>query len=116
MDNFEVGDIVDFILLARDKIGTYKITKVIPYSDPNGCAKCDYRATRIDLEIEVENCYIDDSSRNKLFKVEAVAQTVVASIVSNKAPINDHTCPNKWCGNNRCSKSEKVCWKCGGNL
>ena len=28
--------------------------------------------------------------------------------------INDHTCPG--CGNNRCSKSERTCWKCGGKL
>jgi hypothetical protein len=28
--------------------------------------------------------------------------------------VNDHTCPT--CGNNRCSKSEKTCWRCGGVL
>jgi hypothetical protein len=35
---------------------------------------------------------------------------------SNKIgpPINDHVCPT--CKNDRCSKSEKSCWKCGGKL
>ena len=28
--------------------------------------------------------------------------------------INDHIC--RHCGNNRVSKSEKSCWKCGGSL
>lgn len=28
--------------------------------------------------------------------------------------INDHTCPT--CKNNRCSKTEKSCWKCGNKL
>lgn len=28
--------------------------------------------------------------------------------------INNHTCPS--CGNDRCSKTEKSCWKCGGKL
>ena len=28
--------------------------------------------------------------------------------------INDHSCPS--CGNDRCSKSERTCWKCGGKL
>lgn len=30
------------------------------------------------------------------------------------AAVNDHTCPS--CGNNRCSKAEVKCWKCGGVL
>jgi hypothetical protein len=28
--------------------------------------------------------------------------------------VNDHTCPT--CKNDRCSKTEKSCWKCGSNL
>lgn len=28
--------------------------------------------------------------------------------------INDHICPG--CGNNKCSKAERTCWKCGGAL
>jgi hypothetical protein len=32
----------------------------------------------------------------------------------NKVAINDYICP--CCGNDRCSKSELICWKCGGNL
>ena len=30
------------------------------------------------------------------------------------AAINDHVCPT--CQNDKCSKSEKVCWKCGNPL
>jgi len=31
-----------------------------------------------------------------------------------KSAINDHVCPG--CKNDRCSKSERICWKCGGSL
>lgn len=31
-------------------------------------------------------------------------------------PINDATCPNKWCRETRCSLSERVCWRCGTKL
>lgn len=30
------------------------------------------------------------------------------------AAVNDHVCPS--CNNNRCSKSEKSCWRCGSSL
>ena len=33
---------------------------------------------------------------------------------TSSAAINDHIC--KTCGNDRCSKTEKICWKCGGKL
>jgi hypothetical protein len=33
---------------------------------------------------------------------------------SSSAVINDHICPT--CSNNRCSKSEKTCWRCGNKL
>jgi hypothetical protein len=36
---------------------------------------------------------------------------VVIPVSSNGPVINDHTCPT--CRNDRCSKSEKTCWKCG---
>lgn len=34
--------------------------------------------------------------------------------VNPTVAVNDHTCPS--CKNDRCSKSEKTCWKCGGVL
>ena len=37
--------------------------------------------------------------------VEVQTQTTV---------MNDHTCPS--CGNDKCSKNEKSCWKCGSSL
>lgn len=33
---------------------------------------------------------------------------------NNQKAVNDFTCPH--CKNNRCSKSEKSCWLCGGKL
>ena|SRR6266446_1680116 len=39
----------------------------------------------------------------------------ISDPVSVTSPlVNDHTCPT--CKNDRCSKSEKSCWKCGGLL
>jgi hypothetical protein len=40
--------------------------------------------------------------------------TVPLTIASSKVLVNDHTCPT--CKNDRCSKSEKSCWKCGNQL
>lgn len=40
--------------------------------------------------------------------------TTQASVSATGQAINDHVCPT--CTNNRCSKSEKSCWKCGGKL
>jgi len=34
--------------------------------------------------------------------------------LNNSVAINNHICPH--CQNNRCSKSERSCWKCGGTL
>lgn len=35
--------------------------------------------------------------------------------LNDKAPaINNHICPT--CKNNRCSKSESICWRCGNKL
>jgi hypothetical protein len=40
----------------------------------------------------------------------------VSSYVSipSSVPTNDYTCPT--CKNDRCSKTEKSCWKCGSKL
>jgi hypothetical protein len=43
-----------------------------------------------------------------------VAITSIISIVSSSMPTNDYTCPS--CKNDRCSKTEKSCWKCGNKL
>lgn len=38
-----------------------------------------------------------------------------ALVSSNLAPaINNHTCV--YCGNDKCGKQEKSCWKCGGKI
>ncbi len=41
-------------------------------------------------------------------------QQQAPSMVASNAAINDHTCTS--CGNNRCSKTEKSCWKCGSPI
>jgi hypothetical protein len=38
----------------------------------------------------------------------------VVPVISSSVSINDHTCPT--CKNDRCSKTEKSCWKCGNSL
>lgn len=45
--------------------------------------------------------------------VATVASPPQATQTTSPA-INNHTCPT--CQNNRCSKAERICWKCGGNL
>lgn len=37
-----------------------------------------------------------------------------SSVNANSVAVNDHTCPS--CRNDKCSKTEKSCWKCGGDL
>ena len=38
----------------------------------------------------------------------------VATTSTSTVAVNDYVCPT--CKNDRCSKSEKTCWKCGGTL
>ncbi len=40
--------------------------------------------------------------------------TVSSNTAINAPAINNHTCPT--CRNDRCSKTEKSCWKCGSKL
>jgi hypothetical protein len=37
-----------------------------------------------------------------------------AGVHKQTIAMNDHTCPS--CGNDKCSKAEKSCWKCGATL
>lgn len=37
-----------------------------------------------------------------------------APLKATAAVVNDHVCPS--CGNDRCSKQERSCWKCGNRL
>lgn len=46
-------------------------------------------------------------------KDEVKAEIIIAKS-NNLAVVNDYICPT--CKNNRCSKSEKTCWKCGNPL
>jgi hypothetical protein len=50
---------------------------------------------------------------------EVVGDIVMGSVTSKvksepAVAVNDHTCPT--CKNNRCSRSEVNCWKCGNKL
>ena len=44
-----------------------------------------------------------------IFEVLAFSGAAAAA-----AAVNDHTCPG--CGNTRCSRAEKTCWRCGRQL
>lgn len=46
----------------------------------------------------------DDSSSDQRFSTDL-------GLNANVAVINDHVCPA--CKNDKCSKTEKSCWKCG---
>lgn len=59
------------------------------------------------------NCCCPCEVRPLTAKTAPVVEAV-SKIDTLAVAINDHTC--KWCGNNRCSKTEKSCWKCGGKL
>ncbi len=51
-------------------------------------------------------------SINGTFSIIAAANTTCNSTTNVvTAAVNDYTCPN--CNNNKCSRSEKSCWKCG---
>jgi hypothetical protein len=39
---------------------------------------------------------------------------IVKELDKKKPAVNDHVCP--CCGNDKVSKTEKSCWKCGGTL
>ena len=41
----------------------------------------------------------------------AIVNSVPVSVVNSAKAVNDYTCPA--CHNNKCSKTEKSCWKCG---
>lgn len=49
-----------------------------------------------------------------------VSNALPENIPAVKAPspmasvVNNHVCPT--CKNNRCSRSERICWRCGGAL
>ena len=61
------------------------------------------------------------SSPSEMVKVET-KKTIEGPIryvgetlkVESPKAINNHTCPG--CGNTKCSKDERSCWKCGGSL
>ena len=66
--------------------------------------------------------WIDDRNRNEYWNYEAVYQDSneewkpieQAPISKDSNPVNDHVCPA--CGNNKCSRSEIKCWRCGNKL
>ena len=43
-----------------------------------------------------------------------VSDDVVVKSTNSIVAVNDYTCPH--CKNDRCSRSERTCWKCGGVL
>jgi hypothetical protein len=47
-------------------------------------------------------------------KDAAATQAIYDALTTASKPINDHVCPS--CGNDKVSKTERSCWKCGGKL
>ena len=44
----------------------------------------------------------------------SVKDIQISGTVTMCAAVNDHICPS--CKNDRCSKTERTCWLCGGKL
>lgn len=56
---------------------------------------------------------------NGLWKYDGAAPSATCApmqdnVGDSSVPINDHICPS--CKNDKCSKTEVTCWKCGGKL
>ena len=67
------------------------------------------------VDIKHDLYYDDSIPAVKFGAFSTLASSVTATTVAvNESLVNDHTCGH--CGNNRCSKQEKTCWKCGATI
>lgn len=68
-------------------------------------------------DFEVRERHPDGTPGAAVYRPQASEHSIIPTSSDVGAPtiaINNHTCPS--CKNDRCSKSEKTCWKCGGKL
>jgi hypothetical protein len=63
-------------------------------------------------EFEIREVLADGSPGDLWHPLVEVPMAPIRSATA--APINDHVCPACW--NDKCSKTEKSCWKCGSPL
>jgi len=65
---------------------------------------------------EAQKCSEKMNKDNRFwtYKVIGDREEFQKTITASGVAINDHVCPV--CGNNRCSKTEKICWRCGNSL
>jgi predicted RNA-binding Zn-ribbon protein involved in translation (DUF1610 family) len=119
------SEIVDAIEIAFEKFGDgARMTRsaltgiVFNILNPNACMSDDeedFIYETICEEINVGNLGAVIGKAGGIFKPLAVhTNTVRAAQKNNSVAINDHVCPA--CGNDRVSKREKSCWKCGNSL
>lgn len=92
------GESSTIVLLYEEARGKYPIT----------LAKNVHQDSPVGLVIR--------TSRIAIFKLSGNASASAPALVAAApaAAVNDHTCPT--CKNTRCSRAEKTCWRCGGNL
>lgn len=81
----------------------------------SGIKICNYGAP-IPLSLENVTIILDYFNSNAPFKFDQWIIKIYpeSKDVNVNQIINDHTCPS--CKNDRCSRSEKSCWKCGEKL
>lgn len=79
------------------------------------CDELNAATASMTLGIKYEVRQLLPSGRS--LTIGAISKATIPSVVKEAAStlaVNDHTC--KACGNDRCSKTEKSCWKCGNKL
>ncbi len=74
-----------------------------------------FKLTKIECEEWLEYIIRNNNVLRDEFEIRQVDATIdtCLNVVTTEA-INDHVCPS--CNNDRCSKTEKSCWKCGNLL
>ena len=63
------------------------------------------------------NCTVVKGAKGGIMRptlIDKFNASVARDLLKEVTAINDHKCPS--CGNDRVSKCEKSCWKCGSNL
>lgn len=109
------------IILSQPKMDVFNKQKTTP--SPVTLAKIgkrvDYSGVYATKEDAEDYCNRNCNNIHWNFEIQEIDDAeqpiIVKSISSGVTPaINDHVCP--LCKNNRCSKTEKECWRCGNPL
>lgn len=98
--------------LAELDLNEYHIISV--GEDNNIQQSGDYHYNSFDSHIVVEINIPNDGEVFSDFEEFDSKQSEIIETINNTAIIDDHVCIN--CGNTKCSKHEKSCWKCGQSI